>query len=175
MLERAEDEVMAMVLRRSVMQSVRRAVTKTNSATQHCLVFGFAMCLALLAQPALAHWCDSSAQSKPIERAICGDASLLNKDIELNRLYSALGGSQNSDLKATQRSWLKARNRCANMDCLQAFYDDRLRVLRAMAGVQTSPVATPPPVNTPPPAASAPASPPPSPAGPDDLPDIKPF
>jgi uncharacterized protein len=159
---------MAMIPKFSVTQVITAAATGTKNATQNRLVFGVAACLALLAQPAQAHWCDSSAQSNPIERAICNDTSLLRKDIELNHLYSALGGSQNGNLKATQRSWLKARNSCTNMDCLRAFYDDRLRVLRAMAGVQTSPVATPPP-----PAASAP--PPPSSAEPDDLPDIKPF
>ncbi len=167
-----------MVSRRIVMQAIKEALTKTRRVTchgaQHCLqaylMFSFAACFVLLAQPAHAHWCDTSTQTKPIERAICSDAGLRNKDIELNDLYFALGGSQNNDLKLGQRSWLKARNSCTTMECLQVFYDDRLRVLRAMAGVDITPEEIPPSE-----VSEDPASPPPSPFEPDDFPDIEPF
>lgn len=136
--------------------------------------------MLLHAQPAGAHWCNSGGRLTTIERAICSDGSLINKDIELNRLYAALGGSRNAGLKAAQRSWMSSRNRCTSMDCLHSYYDDRLRALRSMAGVQTAPAPRPPPTYTPPPspppAASAPAAPSaPSSGTLEKLPDIKPF
>lgn len=111
---------------------------------------GLVLLAALAAgAPAQAHWCNSGARLTNIGQAICSDASLVNKDIELNRLYSALGGTRNAALKISQRQWMNSRNRCTSMDCLHSYYDDRLRVLRSRAG---APAASPAPTYTPPPA-----------------------
>lgn len=135
--------------------------------------------MLVAAQPADAHWCNSGGRLTNIERAICSDGGLINKDIELNRLYAALGGSRNAGLKAAQRSWMSRRNRCTSMDCLHSYYDDRLRALRAMAGGPATPAPAPAPTYTPappPPAVSAPAAPSaPSSGSLEKLPDIKPF
>lgn len=80
-------------------------------------------------QPATAHWCESGARLTIVERAICSDDSLVNKDRRLNALYKTLGGSNSPVLEAGQQIWLRARNTCTTIDCLHAYYDDRLRVL----------------------------------------------
>ncbi|MGH1419274.1 MAG: lysozyme inhibitor LprI family protein [Hyphomicrobiaceae bacterium] len=157
-----------------VMQSFDADVRKAKITMQYALVFVLTTCLVLLAQPARAHWCETSKQSTPIERAICNDDGLLNADIELNYLYSTLGGSQNSDLQLTQRSWLKARNGCTNMNCLRLFYQDRLRVLRALAGVTASPAEPAPPAEPARPARRQNDSQP-NKKDQDELPDIQPF
>lgn len=121
-----------------------------------------------MAQPAAAHWCDSAGRPTKVERAICGDANLVDKDIELNQLYAALGGHDNASMKAAQRQWMTGRNLCGTMECLHGYYDDRLRELRTMAGGQPTPAPVPLPSPQEPsrPARSEPL---------EELPDIKPF
>lgn len=164
-----------------LMQYATAAAGIARSGKACALLLLFSAVFAVAASPVKAHWCNSGARLTNIERAICSDNSLINKDIELNRLYSALGGNGNSSLKAAQRAWMSGRNRCTSMNCLHAYYDDRLRVLRSMAGVPTAPAAPPaptytPPPSSPPPAAAAPTAPsPPSSGTLEKLPDIKPF
>ena len=92
---------------------------------------GIALAAAVLAmvQPAAAHWCDSVKRPTEVERAICSDSRLIEKDMELNRLYAALGGKESASVKAAQRQWMTGRNLCRTMDCLHGYYDDRLRKL----------------------------------------------
>ena len=120
-------------------------------------LIGTVIMIALTANPAEAQWCYSGARLTSIERAICSDQGLIDKDTELNRLYKQLGGRRNARLKAGQRNWLRNRNGCTNMDCLHAYYDSRLVVLRTMAYGDRTPVAPPPP----PVAVAPPPTPPP--------------
>lgn len=140
------------------------------------------------AMPAQAHWCSSGAKLTQIEQAICSDANLIRKDIELNRHYSALGGSRNTSLKATQRQWLRERNSCTSMGCLHQAYDIQLKALRDVVNAFNrpalpAPAPSPPVVTyTPPPALPPPvvSVPPAAPSGTqsqalENLPNIKPF
>jgi len=136
-----------------------------------------------------AHWCSNGGRLTQIERAICSDAGLISKDIQLNSLYKSLGGQSNGGLKASQRTWMRGRNSCNSMGCLHAYYDSRLGALRTMSGGYSNPVAPPPPsppvvTYTPrPPSALPPpvvSVPPAAPSGTQSepltkLPDIKPF
>lgn len=152
---------------------------------------GTVIMIALTANPAEAQWCYSGARLTSIERAICSDQGLIDKDTELNRLYKDLGGRRNARLKSGQREWMRSRNGCGTMECLHAYYDNRLNVLRTMSGGNRNAVAPPPPPSvtyTPPPpsAVVAPSQPPqakqPERSSPsitpdkiEKLPDIKPF
>lgn len=104
-----------------------------------CFAIGCQMCLQALwsvvaPHSVKAHWCEDVQRPSNIEFAICRDAELLRKDMELNRLYSKLGGGKNTSLKNAQRAWMLERDRCTSMECLHVYYDSRLGMLRTLAG-----------------------------------------
>ena len=68
-----------------------KAVAGMAGIKKPCALFALAVGLVLPALPAHAHWCNSGARLTNIEQAICGDACLVSKDIELIRLYSLAG------------------------------------------------------------------------------------
>ena len=102
-----------------------------------CQIFLQALCFVFVPHPAKAHWCEDVQRPSNIEIAICRDAELLRKDMELNRLYTKLGGGRNTSLKNAQRAWMLERDRCASIDCLHVYYDNRLGMLRTLAGEAT--------------------------------------
>ncbi len=118
------------------------------------IALGTGMVTGITAPPAAAQWCNNGSRLTNVERAICGDRGLIDKDRELNALYKSLGGRKNARLRTGQRDWLRSRNSCTTLGCLEVYYDDRILVLREMRYGNHNAVAPAPP---PPPAAAAPA------------------
>ena len=89
---------------------------------------------------------------------VCGDEALRALDLELRRLYESLHEALETTsaealldahaLVETQDAWFRRRSLCAfserQADCLRAAYDERLRVLGALAlqRAQPSPEVT---------------------------------
>ena len=65
------------------------------------------------------------------EKLICSDSTLAKLDSAMADNYAAIAASDVGDgamrdLQSTQREWLKARDKCADKDCLVSSYRDRL-------------------------------------------------
>jgi uncharacterized protein YecT (DUF1311 family) len=80
-----------------------------------------------------------SANTSAIERAICGDETLGDKDQSLNNLYQqlrqSLSGNERRDLIQTQRAWLQTRDQCHEpvVACVKRLYDSRIRELQNLS------------------------------------------
>ena len=70
-----------------------------------------------------------------VERTICGDPVLADKDQRMARAYFNLveeareGGGPGTDLSGfrdEQRAWLRQRNQCRTRACLHRLYDQRI-------------------------------------------------
>jgi uncharacterized protein len=64
-----------------------------------------------------------------VERAICNDPSLAQRDRDLDALYKA--ARARPGVADGQRSWIRGRNACADAACIARAYDQRLGELRA--------------------------------------------
>jgi uncharacterized protein len=66
------------------------------------------------------------------EKVVCSDSRLTAMDDELGRLYQvALASSSNKEaLRAEQKAWLAARDRCQDSDCIMKAYADRIAALK---------------------------------------------
>lgn len=101
---------------------------------------------------------DCRTDTKPVEQAICADASLSARDRILSetyyRLADALPQGDRIALRDQQRDWIRRRNACTasgNMpQCIAQTYDQRIAQLRAQSGGAPQQVAahTPPPQRT---------------------------
>ena len=79
---------------------------------------------------------DCEKASTPVEKAICSDAQLMQQDQQLAQLYKQAKIDKTEKAKqrlvATQRQWIKNRDRCAKSEpehvvpCLQQQYKQRL-------------------------------------------------
>jgi uncharacterized protein YecT (DUF1311 family) len=74
---------------------------------------------------------DCSKAATKVEKMICGDAHLSRLDDDLGRNYSnAMKKFPNTDqLKQEQRAWLKEREKCKNVECLDSEYRERIHEL----------------------------------------------
>ncbi|TQK11422.1 lysozyme inhibitor LprI family protein [Herbaspirillum sp. SJZ107] len=72
------------------------------------------------------------AQSK-VESMICADSDISRLDEQLDAAYMHIRTMSRDDKteKAIQRAWLRARNTCADLACLQRVYTSRIAELRA--------------------------------------------
>ena len=73
-----------------------------------------------------------------MERTICGDPALAEKDLTLARAYSSFlaqyvegggPGTDTSQIVDEQRAWLRQRNQCRTRACLHRVYDARIAAL----------------------------------------------
>ena len=78
---------------------------------------------------------DCARAASPVERSICADKVVSELDDHMGRYYAgaqlALKESA-SCLQADQRDWLGRRNQCADRNCLENAYLDRLAELDAL-------------------------------------------
>lgn len=72
------------------------------------------------------------AQGK-VESMICADSDISKLDEQLNFAYTHILMMSRDDKteKAMQRAWLRARNTCADLTCLQRMYTSRIAELQA--------------------------------------------
>jgi uncharacterized protein len=72
------------------------------------------------------------AQSK-VETMICADSGLSKLDEQLDAVYTQMrkNSSDQRAEKTMQIAWLKARNTCADLACIQRLYASRIAELRA--------------------------------------------
>lgn len=76
-----------------------------------------------------------STNSSPTENLICTDSTISQKDTEMALIYKELLGRkirdiEKNDLIIEQRKWLKMRNACSTVACLNKIYDNRIRMFR---------------------------------------------
>lgn len=73
-----------------------------------------------------------------VERTICGDPALAEKDLAMSRAYSSFvdqyveGGGEGTDISPIvreQRAWIAKRNQCRTRSCLHRVYDERIAAL----------------------------------------------
>lgn len=92
--------------------------------------------------------CDK-ARSR-VEKLICADLELSRKDLLLSELYAyAQRERDKATLQAEQQTWLKERDRCRNVACIDAAYEKRFAQLPAAAASPAPPAnpsLVPPPV-----------------------------
>jgi uncharacterized protein YfaP (DUF2135 family) len=95
------------------------------------------MLSAFAAFPAAAAGFDCTKAKLPVEKLICSDSELSRLDQRLAEIYARLRAQSGKDktvlkqLADTQKSWIRERNRCADTDCLQTAYRQRLSELEA--------------------------------------------
>lgn len=70
---------------------------------------------------------DCNKASNNVERMMCDDRELLQKDSQLNHIYRLLIPLNSGNLlKDSQRKWIKKKNTCKSLDCLHEHYNKRL-------------------------------------------------
>ena len=76
-----------------------------------------------------------------VETNICADSALSQSASQLGSIYAVAKATHEGHAKAallrSQRAWLKARNRCSSIQCLQAAYDARIVELASTPNVQS--------------------------------------
>lgn len=103
-------------------------------AVMHSVVHAMVCALGLAAGATQAASFPCTGRLTPVERQICGDATLSQLDDYLLRYYAAarlaLKGGGAECLAADQRGWLRSvRNACGDAACLKDAYVQRLSVL----------------------------------------------
>ena len=98
-------------------------------------LFGFVLVAALcpLTSSAASFACNSN--SPLAEALICSDANLSAKDDEMATIYRVLRirkiyTPSQKELKAEQLAWLRNRNSCENIACLNQAYETRIQELK---------------------------------------------
>ncbi len=122
---------------------------------------GLVVCLAIGQVQAASFDCGKA--SMKVEKLICADEKLSRLDEQLAAAYvEALKSTDPARLKAEQKAWLKGRNQCADVACIEAAYRQRTRAL-SQSPLPAAPAAQPaPPIQSPlAPAATEPACLPP--------------
>ncbi|MDP2832525.1 MAG: lysozyme inhibitor LprI family protein [Pseudomonadota bacterium] len=122
---------------------------------------GLVLCLTFGQVQAASFDCGKAGTK--VEKLICADDELSKLDEVLATAYAdALKSPDPASLKTEQKAWLKVRNRCADVACIQAAYRQRTEAL-SQALLPPAPAAQPaPPIQTPlVPAATEPACLPP--------------
>jgi len=85
--------------------------------------------------------------SPPIEQLVCSDAALAQQDKDMVRLYTQamehFDASERARQEARQRTWLTARNACAEAQnprqCVADLYSRRIIELKIRSGLLTAP------------------------------------
>lgn len=76
---------------------------------------------------------DCSKAKLPVEKLICHNPSLAMSDGEMGEqlwfMKRELTADQWSNVVGSQRAWLRLRNKCTDIKCLEATYEDRSREL----------------------------------------------
>ena len=105
----------------------------SNCQREHNFMFkhGFAIGMMFMAFNANAVSFDCNKASTPIEKAICSDPLLGKLDDALTQNYKRMlaaniGDGAKSDLRATQKAWMAARNKCTNNSCIAEAYRQRV-------------------------------------------------
>lgn len=78
---------------------------------------------------------DCEKASNTAENWICSDNDLAYLDIKLNDLYQSITNTESvemTELKQSQKLWLKERNRCDDKSCIQIAYMSRIKNLEAL-------------------------------------------
>ncbi len=77
---------------------------------------------------------DCRVDRRPVERRICSDSTLLDRDATMSayyyRLRNELTRTGARELLDNQREWLALRDQCMSNKCLMEMYDMRIRALR---------------------------------------------
>lgn len=91
----------------------------------------FALAILALASGGHAASFDCTKASSLVENVICSDSEISDLDDSLSLSYrNALANSDKaSEIKVSQRNWLKKRNLCKNKACLRQVYVQRLNDL----------------------------------------------
>ncbi|MFS2217973.1 lysozyme inhibitor LprI family protein [Telluria sp. Tellsp104] len=89
--------------------------------------------LSVLATTANAASFDCKLAQGKVEKMICADSGLSKLDEQLSAAYTQIVGmvSDKQSEKSMQRAWLRARNACTDIACLQHAYASRNSELRA--------------------------------------------
>lgn len=73
---------------------------------------------------------DCAKAKTQVERMICKDRKLSAKDSQLAGLFrdhlQSVGPTYAPSRKRDQRAWLRQRNACQDLACLNQLYDDRI-------------------------------------------------
>ncbi len=99
------------------------------------------------AAPAIVAGFKCDAAQNAVEKMICGDAELADRDRRMTILFSELRRESDQGKKdgilRTQRDWLQTRNACGDSSCVSAAYDGRIGdILSAMPSIgSTSPIS----------------------------------
>jgi len=93
----------------------------------------FALLLSFVVIPANAASFDCRRAQGKVESMICADRDIAKLDEQLNVAYTHILTMSRDDKteKAMQRAWLRARNTCADLACLQRMYTSRIAELHA--------------------------------------------
>lgn len=77
---------------------------------------------------------DCTKATTAVEKLICTDAELSKFDEELNAAYKAAlqDKTQADTIKQAQKKWLKERNTCADLACVESAYKTRLQELLSL-------------------------------------------
>ena len=92
----------------------------------------FVICLCHLTANAASYECAKASTN--IERKICSNTQLSQLDDILAKIYKTLmsslvGESPKKELKNDQRNWIRERNLCSNVSCIQDAYNSRIEEL----------------------------------------------
>jgi len=109
---------------------------------------GLLACLAMGQVQAASFDCGKAGTK--VEKLICVDQELSKLDEELAVSYAdALKSTDPASLKAEQKAWIKVRNRCVDVACIQKAYRQRTEAIR-QALPRPTPAAPPdPPIQKP--------------------------
>ncbi len=128
------------------MESFTKMLPEMNHRVIRTLGF---FVLVFLNAPAQGASYDCSANNTAIEAMICKDANLSKKDSDMAAIYKELLGREllaetRKGLTLSQRDWLKKRNACKVVSCLNDIYDERIDYLSTSALTPVKVAVTPP-------------------------------
>lgn len=111
--------------------AVNCAMSRSKALTRHLSGATLATAMALLTLPTLAASLDCAAARTRVERLICDTSELSQLDSELAMAYRAvLAEPARATLaRRAQEHWLKERDACQDIACVEAAYRRRIGVL----------------------------------------------
>jgi uncharacterized protein len=89
------------------------------------------LCMVMVFEVSAASF-DCTKAKTNVEKMICSDASLSALDDTLSEAYedeNATRGEEDTPLKAQQKAWLAARNKCSDKACVRKSYEARIKEL----------------------------------------------
>ncbi|TWA62120.1 uncharacterized protein DUF1311 [Azospirillum brasilense] len=102
-------------------------------------IFTISAFLSTLAANAYAAGFDCGKAATTVEKLICSNQNLSDADSKLSALFKASQGSRFAEeIKKEQRSWVKERNKCDDIHCLNSMYRDRIFVVSLSIGQEAS-------------------------------------